>query len=180
MEQSIITLFQQYIEYAVIISLLLNIIIAISGIVPSYFLTGANLLFFGFWGGFFISFVGEALGAIISFVLYRIGIKSLSVQSLKKYPKLQQVIEMEGKKAFLTIFSLRLLPFIPSGFITMAAAIGKVSLIVFSISSSLGKLPALFIESYSAYHILSFTWEGKIILILIAFILIYWVYHSSF
>lgn len=148
-----------------IISLLINIFISLAGVIPSVFLTAANIIFFGFWYGLVISFVGEALGAIVSFSVYRQGFRKLpKTISMERIPKVKRLLEVEGKKAFLLILSLRLLPFIASGLINIFSAMGKVSLILFSLASSLGKIPALIIEGYSVLQITDFTWQGKIIL----------------
>lgn len=143
---------------------LLNIVIAVLGVVPSVFVTGANLLFFGFFWGTILSFLGESIGAIVAFILYRKGLKKFSQKHLDKYPKLKRLLEAEGKEAFYLILSLRLLPFIPSGLITLTGAIGKVSLLTFAFASSLGKIPALLIEAYSVYQVTKFEWQGKVLL----------------
>lgn len=175
MVNSLLQLFREYQELAIILSILASIIVAILGIVPSVFITAANILFFGFWSGTFISFFGEAIGAGVSFLLYRKGFKKRLEKSLDKYPKLKRLIDAQDRDAFYLIFSLRLMPFVPSGFITFAAAVGKVSFIIFIIASSLGKLPALLIEAYSVYKITEFGWQGKLILAIIAAALLYWI-----
>ena len=55
---------------AVIFSILVNTIIAVAGLFPSTFITAANIIYFGFQFGLVISIVGEAAGAIISFIFY--------------------------------------------------------------------------------------------------------------
>ena len=179
MEDYIIHLFREYPHLSIIISLSISILIAILGIVPSVFVTGANILFFGFWQGTLISLLGEIAGAAVAYFLYRKGFKKLSQKPLEKFPKIKRLIEAEGKEAFYLILSLRLLPFVPSGLITFAAAIGKVSVPVFLIASSLGKMPALIIEAYSVYQIVQFGWQGKVILALIACMLIYLVFKRK-
>ena len=173
MKQDVLQLFSTYPQYAVLISLLISIIIAVAGVLPSVFLTAANILFFGFWQGTIISFAGEAIGALIAFVLYRKGLKKSININFKKYPKVQQLLLAEGRQAFFAIVSLRLIPFVPSGIITFAAAIGRVSLIVFFIASSIGKLPALLMEAYAAYEVTSFTWQGKLILLAVGIYFLY-------
>lgn len=139
-----------------------------AGLLPSVFITAANIIFFGFWKGTLISFLGEAIGAGVAFLLYRKGFKRLTEKSLKRYPKLQRLVAAQGKEAFYLIFSLRLIPFVPSGLITFAAAIGSVRFLVFFVASSLGKLPALLIESWSVYEVRAFGWQGKLILAVVA------------
>jgi uncharacterized membrane protein YdjX (TVP38/TMEM64 family) len=60
---------------AIFVSIIINIIISILGVVSSFFITAANIGFFGFGNGLLISITGEAIGAIISFYLYRKGLK---------------------------------------------------------------------------------------------------------
>lgn len=163
MEEQVIALFHTYPSIAFLISIAINIGISILGVVPSVFLTAANLVVFGFWKGTFLSFVGEAVGAIVSFLLYRKGFRKLSETKWFSYPKVKRLLAAEGKEAFLLVLSLRLLPFVPSGIVTFVAAIGRMSLLLFVAASSLGKLPALLLEAYSVYQVMNWTWQGKVI-----------------
>ncbi|EPZ37161.1 MULTISPECIES: TVP38/TMEM64 family protein [Anoxybacillus] len=174
MEEKLITLFHTYESVAYLISIAINIVISILGVVPSVFLTAANLAVFGFWKGTFVSFVGEAVGAIVSFVLYRKGFRKLSETKWFSYPKVKRLLAAEGVEAFSLVLSLRLLPFVPSGLVTFVSAIGRMSLLLFLVASSLGKLPALLLEAYSVYQVMNWTWQGKVILALIsAFLLMF-------
>ncbi|MEO6540612.1 MAG: VTT domain-containing protein, partial [Ferruginibacter sp.] len=100
MINSLLELFREYHDLAILISICVSIIIAILGVVPSVFITAANILFFGFWNGTLISFLGEALGAAVSFYLYRKGFKHRVAKRLDQYPKLKRLIDAEGKEAF--------------------------------------------------------------------------------
>lgn len=131
---------------------------------PSVFLTAANLAVFGFWKGTFLSFAGEAIGAVVSFVLYRKGFRKLSETKLFSHPKVRRLLEAKGLEAFFLVLSLRLLPFVPSGVVTFVEAIGKTSLLIFMIASSIGKIPALLLEADSVYPLMNWTWKGKGIL----------------
>ena len=179
MKDTIIELFNQYPNAAILISLVISILIAVSGILPSVFITAANILFFGFWQGTLISFLGEAVGAAVAFWLYRKGFKQVSSKKLHQFPKARRLVEMEGKDAFIMILGLRLLPFVPSGLVTFAGAIGKVSFLTFIIASSLGKIPALLIEAYSVYQVTQFGWQGKVILFIIAVAIIWYVLKTK-
>lgn len=149
-----------------VISLLLSVVVAVLGLIPSVFITAANILFFGFWEGTAISFAGEALGAGVSFLLYRKGFKKTTQKRLQRFSKVQQLVNAEGKQAFWLVLSLRLLPFVPSGLVTFAAAIGRMRFWNFLVASSTGKIPALLIEAYSVYQVTQFGWQGKLILAL--------------
>ena len=175
MVETLLQLFNEHQSLAILISICISIIIAVLGIVPSVFITAANILFFGFWNGMIISFLGEALGAGIAFLLYRKGFKKTVERKLDAYPKVKRLIDAENKEAFYLVLALRLIPFVPSGLITFAAAVGKISFPVFIVASSLGKLPALFMEAYAVNAVTNFGWQGKLILILAAVVLLYWV-----
>ena len=175
MQESLLHLFKEHPQLAILISVIVSLLVAVIGILPSVFITAANILFFGFWNGTFISFLGEAIGAGVAFILYRTGFKKTAEKGFQKYPKVKRLMEAGNAEAFYLIFSLRLLPFVPSGLITLAAAIGRVSFTVFLLASSLGKLPALLIEAYSVNAVAEFGWQGKLVLLLLAVAIIYWV-----
>ncbi len=179
MQESLLHFFETYPQVAILASILLSILIAIIGIVPSVFITAANILFFGFWNGTLLSFAGEAAGAAVAFLIYRAGFKKTAGNKLLQYPRLKKLVEAPSPKVIYLIFSFRLLPFVPSGLITFAAAVGKVSFLGFLLASSLGKLPALLMEAYAVYEIAAFGWKGKLLLVLIATGLIIWLFRKQ-
>lgn len=154
--------------FAIIVSIIINIIISVAGVIPSLFVTAANITFFGFNTGLIISYIGECAGAAVSFWLYRKGIKTLNPTMLNKNKWLQRLQNTQGWDSFVIILVLRVLPFIPSGMINLAVAISKTSILTFIVASSLGKLPALFIEAYSVKQVLESSNEVKAILAIIA------------
>ena len=172
MKDFILDIFREHQNLAVLISLGISILVAILGLVPSVFVTAANILFFGFWPGTVLSFAGEALGAIIAFFLYRKGFKKAAHHKLEKFPKLMQLVDARGNKAFWLILALRLIPFVPSGLVTFAAAIGQVGAVNFLLASSIGKIPALLIEAYSVYQVTEWGWQGKVILGVVAVVIL--------
>lgn len=163
----LVALMQNHPHMAIIISLLLNIIVAILGLIPSIFVTTANVLFFGFFKGFLISLLGEVLGALISFYLYRKGFKKISQRLLEKNKKLKGIVEAESREAFALIFSFRLFPYMPSGLVTYAAAIGKVDIVTFAIASTLGKIPSMVIEVGASFSLLYAVSAGYIKLVIV-------------
>jgi uncharacterized membrane protein YdjX (TVP38/TMEM64 family) len=165
---------------ALVISLTLNIIIAIAGVIPSTFLTAANILYFGLYTGLAISIIGEALGAVVSFYLYRKGLKVVKekgrqINNNRFFIRLK---ETNGNEAILLVLGLRILPFIPSGLVTLGASISQMRLVTFAIVSTLGKVPALFIEAFSIHTMINMKTEYQIGISLTAVIvlLIYYVW----
>ncbi len=151
---------------AALLSISLNILVAIAGVLPSAFITAGNIAYFGFEAGLIVSIAGEAAGAIVSFYLYRKGLIKLSASIKKSQSKLLlKLKQTSGIEAVMLVVALRILPFIPSGAVTLAAAYSTMRLIPFCIASTIGKIPSLFIEAYSVDHILSLKQELQIGLI---------------
>ncbi|EDL66463.1 TVP38/TMEM64 family protein [Bacillus sp. SG-1] len=157
---------------AILFSILLNIIISILGIIPSAFLTAANIKLFGFEYGLMISFIGEVLGAIVSFILYRKGIQKFVHSQRINHRYLLRLRESTGTEAFLLVLGLRLFPLMPSGLVTLSGAFSKMGTINFAVASSLGKIPSIIIEAYSIQEVLIMSWKGKVILLALALFLI--------
>lgn len=140
---------------AILISILFNVIISVMGVIPSVFLTGANILVFGFSGGFLVSWAGEVIGAVISFLLYRFGFKSIFKISSDHWKVLRTINILPGKKQIYFMAVLRLAPFFPSGVINLFGALTSITLINFFIATALGKFPALLLESAFSYNLLT-------------------------
>ncbi|WP_096155909.1 MULTISPECIES: TVP38/TMEM64 family protein [Bacillus] len=150
---------------AILLSIMVNVVISILGVVPSFFITAANIAVFGFWTGTAVSFLGESLGAIVSFYLYRKGIKAFAPNVLEKYEPLRKLQRTSGSEAFYLVVAFRLFPFMPSGLVTLAGATSGMGWLNFAVASTLGKVPALLIEAYSVYQVMQWTWVGQVILV---------------
>lgn len=140
---------------AIPISLLISIGISLIGVLPSIFVTGANIIFFGPSYGFLISLLGETIGAYITFTVYRLGFKKKIEKFTDKHRLLYQIVNSDGKKAGLLIFQGRIIPFIPSGIITLSASISNVNSTIFTIATLIGKAPSVAIESLVSYDIIN-------------------------
>ncbi|MCK1982006.1 VTT domain-containing protein [Peribacillus castrilensis] len=159
-------------SFSIMVSILLNIVISIFGVIPSFFLTASNITFYGYEKGIFISYIGECLGAGISFLLYRKGIQYVKhpVPPNSKY--LNKLMRSKGKEAAILIVSLRLLPFMPSGLINLGAALSKINILHFTLASAIGKIPAMLIEGYSVNEVLSWETEGKVALFIVSLLIL--------
>ena len=159
---------------AAIISILLNVFVAITGVLPSAFITVGTVGVLGFKMALLILILGEAAGAIVSFILYRKGVNKL-LSRLKTQTHENKFLHMlkntDGIAAFFIVVLLRIIPFVPSGIVTLTAAFSKMKLFSFSVASTIGKIPALFVEAYSVSHILNLPIEWQIGLILFVVIL---------
>ncbi|QPC45665.1 TVP38/TMEM64 family protein [Mangrovibacillus cuniculi] len=131
-----------------IISILMNIIVSILGVVPSTFVTLGTVSALGVQASIPILIIGEALGAMASFILYRKGINLFREKQEKPVNNkfLRIVRDKEGAEAFFAVIILRLLPFVPSGLVALTAAFSKMGFLSFTIATTIGKIPSLFLE----------------------------------
>lgn len=70
-----------------------------------------------------------------------------------KYPS--KIVKSDGKEAGLLIFQGRIIPFIPSGIITLAASISNVNSIIFIFATLIGKIPSIALEALVSYDIIN-------------------------
>ena len=175
MEEKLLQLLEQSGLFAILVSLMINTLVSIIGVLPSVFVTATNLVFFGVFNGLLISIIGESLGAVISFILYRKGINKWK-RPFVLHPKLLKLKELEGSDAFWIIVSLRILPFMSSGLVTFTSAFSKVSLGTFALASTIGKIPALIFEAGAVYGFLQVNLIGKIVIsiLLMSIIILIW------
>lgn len=146
---------------AIVVSILLNILISITGVLPSIFLSGANAVVFGLERGFFVSLAGEVIGAALAFMLYRWGsTKIKKIQKWKESKLLSQINNSSSMRQMSGIVLLRINPMIPSGLVNFGAALTRISLIQFMIATLIGKTPSMVFETIVG-HDLVFLSENK-------------------
>jgi len=140
------------------------------------YLPGDHIYFFGFWQGTCLSIAGEAMGAAISFLLYRYWFRTGMQSSLQRFPKAGSLVQSTGNKAAVLVIGMRLLPMVPSGIVTFAAAIGQMGFYMFIVASTLGKIPALLMEASLVQGFLVSGWPfqlGASVLAIIFLVLLY-------
>lgn len=171
--QHVLDLMQQYPQWALLISIAINTVVAIAGLVPSVFVTAANIYFFGFTNGVLVSIAGESVGAAVSFILYRYFFRYKMQHLLARYPQAQKLANSSQKQSALLVVGLRLMPFVPSGIITFAAAIGSMHLLNFVVSSTIGKIPALLVEAALVQGFLEASWPLQITMVALGGVLLF-------
>lgn len=140
---------------AVLVSLALSLGIAIAGILPSVFITAANVLVFGPLYGFVVSLAGEVIGACVSFYLYQAGFRRHFTAMSRKHAVLDKLVQAGGVKAGWLLFQARLFPFVPSGIVTLAAAVSKMRFSIFLIATATGKIPSILLEAMVSYDFIN-------------------------
>lgn len=163
----------QFGVYAVIVSLVVSLGIAIAGILPSVFITAANVLVFGPLFGFILSWAGEVLGACVSFYLYKVGFRDRFAVLSQRHVFLDKLAQAGGIKAGWLVFQARLFPFVPSGIVTLAAAVSKMRFIIFLIATALGKIPSIFLEVLVSFDIININQNWlRLLLVIVSLLLL--------
>ena len=158
-----------YRAVAIPLSLLVELIIAVAGFLPSVFITAANVAVFGLWWGTALSIAGESLGAVAAFLLYRRGLDRLAggpgrfAAGLQE--RMRRLSEAPEGRAFALVLAFRLLPYVPSGAVTLGAAAGRMRAWTFTAASTLGKIPALAVEVATVSLALQLPLKGFLALI---------------
>jgi len=140
-------------------SLVLNILLSLAGVLPSVLLTGINTQVFGLFGGGVISWLGEILGAVISFLFYRYILGEEAREHLLRYPSWNFLLQAPDVNSFRLILTARILPLIPSGLVNLAGALSPIGLTAFLLATALGKIPSLVMETFIGHDL--FLWQEK-------------------
>ncbi|WKA55426.1 TVP38/TMEM64 family protein [Planococcus shixiaomingii] len=129
---------------------LLNMAIGAFGFIPSFFVTTLNINSFGLAVGTFLSLSGEIFGAILGFYLYRLGFSKMN-PAWRSHRFWQALQNQSVVRVFWSVIWLRLIPFVPSGLVTAGASLTAISAWGFAAASTIGKIPAVFLEIAVAY-----------------------------
>ncbi|MCM3609860.1 VTT domain-containing protein [Planococcus sp. MERTA32b] len=140
-------------------------------------MTGLNISSFGITLGTTLSLSGEIFGAIAGFYLYRFGFKKMDPAWLKNrfWTKIQ---ESSPSQVFWTVILLRLIPFVPSGLVTAGASLTPISGPLFMAASTIGKIPAVFIEVavvYGLIHTIPASYQYSLAGMILVILLLVWI-----
>lgn len=150
----------------VLASIMLNIVLSVTGVLPSIFLSGANAVVFGLFWGFVISLIGEVIGAGIAFILYRLGIaKWKKLNRLTHLSWIQRVNQSSRIKRMVALMLLRMNPIIPSGLVNFATSLTSISFADFMFGTIIGKTPSMVFETFVG-HDLFYLAENKLRLLI--------------
>lgn len=139
--------------FAPLMAFVLFFVQAAVPVFPYFILAGAAGLIFGFWEGFFLSWIGALAGACFAFYLVRLtGWEWLHVR-LKRIFKhdLKEVTPLLG---FWGIVVARIFPVIPTPLINFVSGISGISMWSFFFASAIGKIPGALIYTGLGNHML--------------------------
>ncbi|GAB2702527.1 TVP38/TMEM64 family protein [Paenibacillus thermoaerophilus] len=153
-----------------IVAILLIALQTFAPFVPFVLLAGANVLVFGFWGGFAVSYLSACAAAVAAFALARaLGREWVESRfgGRKGFARMQRSLERNG---FFYVLMGRLLAFVPSSAVNYAAGASGVKLRSFTLATLLGKLPIVFAECLVGYDVMHMHENKGRLLLMLAFI----------
>jgi len=141
------SLIMEYGSYASIIYVLLIFVEVIAAPIPSIILYSVGgVLFGGFWATV-LTFIGNILGSTFAYYVSKRYFKEYILHKLEKgrRVKIESFIEKYGSRG---IFFLRINPITSSDLVSYIAGLTNMKYIPFIVSTSLGLLPLIIIQSY--------------------------------
>lgn len=112
---------------------------------PLVAIVAFNVLAYGFWWGYILSYGGSLLGSFALFLLVRYFLSSWYEKKAQDHKTLARFTKKIQKKGFGPIFLLFCFPFTPSFFVSAAAGIADVGKRSFLVALAGGKLVMVFI-----------------------------------
>ena len=133
-----------------LLTLLLMTIQNIFTVIPVLLLISINVSIFGFIQGYIWSWIISIIGAVISFLTTRYLFQTFFTKYVNE--TLKQKIDEKG---FWIVFSGRLLPFMPTSVVNIAAGISSIQFKKFLYATLLGNLVFFSLISYISQRLLS-------------------------
>ena len=129
--------------WAVVISMIINIVINVVGFLPSIFISTANGVVFGVVGGTVVSWIAETIGVVISFFFMRALFRNKAQKIIETSKMLSKIDHYTTWQAMAVA---RAVPYSPNGLITALGAVSHISYRDYIIGCLIGKLPSVAIE----------------------------------
>ena len=143
--------------YAVLVSVLLDVLVNVSGVLPSIFISTANALVFGLFWGFILSWLSEVIGVVISFLLMRILFRDMARHLIEKNKVTRKMGAYDNWKM---VAISRMIPYLPNGLVTALCAVSNISFRHHLQGSLIGKFPSVFIEVFVGHDMVYYQTNG--------------------
>lgn len=133
--------------WAMVFSFFLVLFVNAVGFPIGIIFSAANALVFGIIPGIILAWLAETVGVVLSFLLMRFMFRDAAEEIIAKHSSLQKIDDLSSEKGFRVMLVARLIPYLPSGLLNALGAISKMSVMDFTLSALIGKLPATAIEA---------------------------------
>jgi uncharacterized membrane protein YdjX (TVP38/TMEM64 family) len=146
--EHLMELFETYRSLGPFFAILLPMLEAFFPFLPLVIFIIANVNSFGLWMGFFLSWIGACLGAIIVFVIMRKLGEWRVFKSLKEKKGIKKLLTWIERRGFSPLFLILCFPFTPSAAINVVAGLSRISYWQFILAVLSGKLVMIFLVSF--------------------------------
>lgn len=164
--------------WAVLVSMIIDIVINIVGFLPSIFISTANGVVFGVVGGTFVSWFAETIGVIISFFFMRTLFRNKAKKVIEKSKMLSK---LDHYSTWQAMTLARAVPYSPNGLVTALGALSHISYRDYILGCFIGKLPSVACEVLVGHDLVMMEGHSmRLTVVLIAIAIIYgglWYWH---
>ncbi|MBO9128707.1 TVP38/TMEM64 family protein [Bacillus sp. 165] len=153
--ENIQELLRSYRAFGPLFGISLTLVEAFVPVLPLFAFVMANAAAYGLWAGFFYSWLGSCIGALLLCLIVRKYGRHRFFSFLNKHPKVRQSMRWIERKGFGPIFILYCFPFTPSALINVVAGLSRVSMKQFMLALMLGKVVMVLMISYVGFDALA-------------------------
>ena len=153
---TIVEILRSYGMWAMVVSMVIDILINVLGFLPSIFISTANGVVFGIVPGVIISWLAESIGVIISFWLMRKFFRESAQCLIDKSNCLKKIDEFSGANGFKMMLVARSLPYFPSGIITAVGALSSIRFRDYVLATLIGKFPSTALEVVVGHDLVNY------------------------
>lgn len=172
--ENITQLIESYSSFGVVVGFVWPFLNSFVTIVPLVLIVTINANAFGFWDGFFISFIGSTSGTIGMFFLVR----NFGRKFVRKYffyfDKNHRLMKWVDSMGFGPLFLFFALPFTPSLLTNIFAGISHVKVSSYLPAATLGNFILILTVSFLGKDIFSYSAHPFKILILLGVLVLLW------
>jgi uncharacterized membrane protein YdjX (TVP38/TMEM64 family) len=154
--EDLVRFLRPYGFWAMLVSLLIDVLINALGFLPSIFVSTANGILFGIIPGIIISWFAESIGVIIGFFLMRSVLRHSAELLISQSSYLKKVDEFSSRNGFKMMLLARAVPYFPSGIITALGAISSMRIRDYVFATFIGKFPSTSIEVVVGHDIVTY------------------------
>ncbi|TYR79569.1 TVP38/TMEM64 family protein [Priestia megaterium] len=173
--EGVLELLKEYRSFGIIPGLLLPILEAFIPILPLFAFVMANAAAFGLWLGFFISWVGSCVGAILVFLVFRRYGQARFLNFVSRHEQIRKIMIWVERHGFGPLFIMLCFPFTPSAAINVVSGLSRVSMAQFVLAVLSGKMVMVFMMSFIGADFVSFVQQPIKAVIVLVIILILWI-----
>ena len=146
--EKLMELFETYRSFGPLFAILLPLVEAFFPFLPLVVFIVANANSFGLWLGFFLSWIGACLGAIIVFIIMRKLGKLKFFQRLREKNAIKKLLTWIERRGFSPLFLILCFPFTPSSAINVVAGLSRINIWQFILAVLSGELVMIFMVSF--------------------------------